>query len=488
MLRLGTAAIATALVGTLLAGGAVNSALVAQDLPGGVEPLPPLTWDEVEAGLLRAYPPLLIAELERAVAEGRLREATSIFDLDLFAKTGGVTDGYYEYTTTEAGLEQFTGIWGSTIYGGYRLTTGEELPDYYRNRTFEDGEVALGLRIPLLKDGPIDPLRAELERTEIAFEAVPPFIARQRLDVVQAANIAYHSWVAAGRRLELARELLQLALDRQEGLEQQVESGFRPGIDLTDNQQLVVSRQLEVSQAEAAFRIAAVALSLFLFDMGPDQEPLIPGEERLPPGLDIPDIAMPDLEAGLARAATTRPELAVLALGVAREEVGRRLANASALPTLDASLEFTRDFGAELYADLARDELTAAVQFKLPIQRRAETGKQLQAETKLEAARTKLEFGREKVFADVRKAAADLAAALEQVEFAEQASELAEQLRVAEAELFAAGASDLLALQLREQSAFNAIIKLVDTRLKLLVSLAKWRAAIAEGVDLDPAN
>jgi len=478
----------------LLTGGAVLGVLGAAPLSGqavaepAVDSVAPLLWEDVEAGLLGTYPPLLIAELERAIAEGRLREARSIFDLDLFAKAGGTADGFYEYTTTEAGLEQFTGLWGSTIYGGYRLTTGEELPDYYRNRTFEDGEVALGLRIPLLKGGPIDPLRAELERTEIEFEAVPPFIARQRLDVVRAANVAYHTWVAAGRRLQLARDLLQLAIDRTVGLEAQVESGLRADIDLVDNQQLVVSREIEVVEAERAFRAAAVALSLFLFGTDTAAGPLIPGEDRLPPALLIPQIPTPDLEAGLARASLFRPELAVLALDVAREEVGRRLANAAALPTLDARLEATRDFGAELYGDLARDELTAAVEFKLPIQRRAETGKQLQAETKLEAARTKLRFGREKVSADVRKAAADLDAALQQVGRAEVASGLAEELRAAEAERFAAGASDLLALQLREQAAFDAVVKLVDTRLKLLISLADWRAAIADGVDLAPSN
>lgn len=464
----------------------------AQDTGAAEDPAAPLTWAQVEAGLLGTYPPLLIAELERAVAEGRLREATGIFDLDLFAKVGGTTDGYYEYTTAEAGVEQFTGVWGSTIYGGYRLTTGEELPDYYRNRTFEDGEVALGLRIPLLRGGPIDPMRARLEETRIEFEAVPPSIARQRLDVVRAANVTYHTWVAAGRRLQLARDLLQLALDRQAGLEAQVESGLRAAIDLVDNQRLVVSREIEVVEAERAFRAAAVALSLFLFDRDPAAGPLIPGEDRLPPELPLPEgqpaDLVPDLQAGLARAAVNRPELAVLALDVAREEVGRRLANAAALPTLNARLEATRDFGAELYADLARDELTAALEFKLPVQRRAETGRQVQAETKLEAARTKLRFGREKVAADVRKAAADLDAALEQVGRAETNADLAEQLRAAEAERFGAGASDLLALQLREQSAFDAIVKLVETRLKLLISLANWQAAIADGVDLEPSN
>ncbi|HKK91800.1 MAG TPA: TolC family protein [Longimicrobiales bacterium] len=461
----------------------------AQDpAPPQAAPLPPLTWEDVAVGALSTYPPLLIAELERAVAEGRLREARGAFDLDLFAKVGGTVDGYYEYTETQAGLEQFTGLWGSTVYGGYRLTTGETLPDYYRNRTFDDGELAFGLRIPLLKGGPIDPVRAGVEVAELELQAVTPAVARQRLDLTRGAYVAYHEWVAAGRKLDLARELLELAEDRTTALEAQVESGLRADIDLVDNQRLVVSREIAVVEAQRALREASVVLSLFLFRDDPELGPLIPGEDRLPAELAVPDIAAPDLDAGLDRALVHRPELAVLALDVAKEDVARRLASGAALPTLDARVEATRDFGARLYGDLARDELTAAVEFKLPIQRRAETGKQLQAETKLAAARTRLRFGRERVAADVRTAAADLEAALQQVERAELAGELAEALRAAEAERFAAGASDLLALQLREQAAFDAQEKVVDTRLKLHAALADWRAAIADGVDLAPGG
>jgi outer membrane protein TolC len=446
----------------------------------------PLTWEDVAAGALNSFPPLLIAELERAVAEGRLREARGAFDLDLVAKVGRTVDGYYEYTETRAGLEQFTGLWGSTVYGGYRLTTGETLPDYYRNRTFDNGEIALGLRIPLLEGGPIDPARAGVELAELELEAVAPVVARQRLDLVRGAYVAYHEWVAAGEMLDLARELLQLAEERAVGLEAQVANGLRADIDLVDNQGLVVTREIAVVEAERALREASVVLSLFLFRPDPAIGPLIPGEDRLPPELGVPIVDPPDLEAGLARAAVHRPELAVLALDVAREEVNRRLAAGAALPTLDATIEATRDFGAQLYGDLAREELTAAVEFKLPLQRRAETGKQLQAETKVEAARTKLRFAREQVAADVRTAVADLEAALAQVERAEVARDLTEQLQAAEAERFAAGASDLLALQLREQSAFDARVKVVETRLKLHVALADWRAAIADGIDLQP--
>ena len=60
--------------------------------------------------------------------EGRLRAARSIYDFDLFGSLKNNLDGFYEYSVVEAGAQQFLGLWGSTVYGGYRLSTGELLP------------------------------------------------------------------------------------------------------------------------------------------------------------------------------------------------------------------------------------------------------------------------------------------------------------------------------------------------------------------------
>jgi outer membrane protein TolC len=445
-----------------------------------------LRLEDVVSFVEEAYPPLLIARLDRALSEGRLRSARGVFDLDIFAKAGGVVDGYYEYTEAEAGLEQFLGVWGSTVYGGYRLVTRDSLPSYYRNRTFEDGELAFGLSIPFLKGGPLDARRAEVQRAELELEAVGPDIARQRLDILRSATVAYYKWVAAGRTLEFARQLLQLANDRTAALEAQVATGLRPEIDLTDNQRLVLSREIGVIEAERDFLAAGVMLSLFLRGSGPEGESEIPGEERLPPQIEVPPFDVPDIDAGVALAIERRPELVTLALEVAREEVALRLARVDLLPSLDARIEATRDFGARLYGDLARDELSAALEFKLPLQRREAGGKEIQAQTKVEQKRTALLFARDRVAAEVRATGATLLAALDQTDRAELAADLADQLRAAEQERFDQGASDLLALQIREQAAFDALVTLVKTRLDLATALADWRVAIAEGLEVVP--
>ena len=64
------------------------------------------------------------------------------------------------------------------------------------------------------------------------------------------------------------QSLLRIARERMSALRTQAESGLIPRIVLTDNQRLIVSRELAVVQARRRFEAAGLALSLFLRDAG----------------------------------------------------------------------------------------------------------------------------------------------------------------------------------------------------------------------------
>lgn len=471
---------------------AAPSALRAQDPSGdptgGGELEGPLRLEQVLEQVEGTYPPLLAALIERDIREGRFRSARGVFDVDLFSKFGGTPDGYYEYSTLEAGAEQFLGVWGSTVYGGYRLTEGDDLPDYYRQRTNADGEGTVGLRVPLLRGGAIDKARAGVQAAEIENRAAGPVIDRQRLDFGRAATVSYWKWLASGRKLQLARQLLEIAENRQAALEAQAEQGLVADIDLVDNRGLVVSRRLEVVAAERDFQAAALSLSLFF--RTDDGRPVVPGEDALPVDFPVPDLPV-ELDPGVdvQRALARRPELIRLALDVERVEVERALARNTLLPYLNANVEAARNWGDELYVDRSETELRAGVEFKLPLQRREARGKVQEVEGKLFQAQQKLAFARDKVAAEVQAFYVTLETALQRSELAATNVELALELQAAEQERFRVGASDLLSLQIREQKAFDAQKKAVEALLDFHTALADYRAAIAAGLaPLEPGS
>lgn len=438
----------------------------------------PLALGEVLNSVTNQYPPMLAALIERDVVAGRLRSAQGVFDATAFSKLFGTPQGYYESGTWDTGLEQFTGIWGSTVFGSYRMTRGDRLPDYDSTRTQRDGEARLGFRLPLLRDGSIDRRRANILKANLDRQLVDPMILRQRLDFVRAGSVAYFNWLAAGERWRLAEELLRLARDRAAALTNQVEAGHAPRIVLTDNLRLVVARDIGVVQARRRFEGAALALSLFLRDA--EDHPLVAGRERLPGG--FPKITPPDasvLGADLIRAETRRPEIARLRLSADKLAVDRRLARNQLLPNLDAGVVGSRDFGTDTYKDKGELEVQAGIELKVPLQRREAKGRVAEVEAQLEQLGNEQRFARDRIRTEVNDLFSALRAAWEQTQRTGLNVELAQALQTAEQDRFNNGATDLLALQLREQATFDAQTAAVEAAFDYHRAQADYRAAAA---------
>lgn len=437
----------------------------------------PLLWDEVGQSVATQYPPYLAALIERDIAAGRLRGAEGAFDFSTFAKAFGNPNGYYEPFTFDAGFEQFLGIWGATLYGGYRITTGT-LPDYYRRRTQGGGEPRIGLKIPLLQDGSIDYRRAGVLKARLDQELADPAIWRQYLDFLRAARVAYLQWLTSGRRWGLAEEILRVAQDRREAIRRQIERGLSAPIIAKENEQLVVSRELAVVRARRRFEAASLTLSLF--HRNAQDQPVVAGRERLP--ATLPQARPPEeatLETGLAQALRDRPELRQLEVAAQKLGVDLRLARNALLPRLDAGVEASQGLGDDLYRDKGEFELKLGLEFKMPLQRRQARGQVEETRGRLDQLNRQLAFARDRITTEVRNAHLALAAAHEQIERAGLNARLAGELLDVERDRFRLGATDLLALQIREQAAFQARLEEVDAIEQYLVANADFLAAIA---------
>lgn len=441
----------------------------------------PLGLDEVIASVAGQYPPYLAALIERDIAQGRLRSAGAAFDLGTFARVFGSPRGYYESTTFETGVEQFVGLWGATIFGAYRLTDGDSLPDYYGQRTQNGGEVRMGLRLPLLQDGSIDQRRAAILRARLDKELADPLIRRQQLDFLRAGMVGYHNWVAAGLRLRVAEDLLGVAKERQDAIRRQIERGLSAPVVLQENQQMVVSRELAVVRARRRFEAAALALSLFVRN-GQDR-PVVPGRERLPDGWSGAVVTEPEPDSGLLQSALLRrPEIRQLELSRERLQVDLRMAKNSMLPRLDAGAEAIQGLGDDRYKDRSETEVKMGVEFRMPLQRSQARGSLQETQGRLEQLERQLGFARDRILAEIRNTHQAVVAAWEQVDRASLNVRLAQSLQEVERERFRRGAADLLALQIREQAAFQARIEELDAIEQYHVSRADLVTALAQDV------
>ncbi len=447
----------------------------------------PLQLQDVLDSLYTSYPLLEAALLSRSIAAGELLSTRGEFDLKL--KGGGTSGplGFYRTNRFGAGANQAL-FSGGEIFGGYKVGRGNFQPWFGERETNDGGEFSLGIAIPLSQNRQIDARRAALFRATYGRDAVEPDIQTQSIAFVWEASYAYWQWMAAGGSYQITRSLLEIAEQRNDGLNKRLDAGDLPAIELTDNQRLIVSRQAALIGAERKLQQTAIKLSLFL--RTPGGQPIVPSEDQLPAA--FPEALSVDSEQmgiDIERALSNRPEL--VSLELFRLQLGVDLAQARNLylPSIDAVLFTSKDTGAPASAkgDKTPFEMEASLQVSVPLQRRKARGKIQSIEGKLQQLSVKIGFTQDKITTDVQQVYAALLATYDRIAKARENLELARTMEQAERRKFDLGDSNLLLVNLREVSTADAAKSVLQAMLDYYQSQADYRAALALDGDLGAA-
>ncbi len=423
------------------------------------------------------FPLVEAAYLERDRTSGEQLAARGAFDTKLNASTENQPLGFYETYRHQGGVKQPL-YGGADVYGGYRTGRGVFEPWYQERQTNDGGEFSAGVTVPLARNRAIDARRAELWRTTYDRQIAEPEIRRELISIVRDAAIAYWEWVAAGQQYQIGRSALELAEDRNDGLERQVEAGDIDPPVLKDNLRAIADRQSVLLERRRRFEQAAVKLSLYL--RGQDATPISPNQDELPSFPEIPRLDRGRLESLVETALLRRPELQTLDLTEQRLRVDLAEAANDLRPNVDAGVKGSQDLGAPTSPkrDKSEFELAMGVYFELPVQRRKGSGKLRATRAKLAQLDAKRRFTLDKIATEVQAAVAALDAAAGQVERSRESVSLAEELAEIERIKFSVGESDLLAVFLREQFAIEAADKLVVALLRYHAAQTDLLAAI----------
>jgi outer membrane protein, heavy metal efflux system len=439
-----------------------------------------LPLDAVLRSVDTYFPLVIAADRDRDAADGEFLAAEGAFDPQWRTRAAAAPVGYYNPLTLDTQITQPTRLWGAQLFAGYRFGQGLSytgIPIYDgKLETNDYGEARAGLTVPLLRNGPIDRARANLQRAEHGRTVAEMGARQQRLEASRAATLRYWEWVAAGRRLAVANTLMGLATTRDAGLAERVARGDLPEFERADNRRAIVQREGAVVSARRALEQAAIELSLYLRnDRG---EPRMPTPDELPPALTEPaalDVACVDRAS--RDASGRRPEPARFEAQRERERVEQRWAANQRLPAIDVSVAASQDLGP---GPQSRGGVTleAGVMVDIPILNRTATGREQAASAAMGRAEAQRRFAVERVNADVRDALSALEAARQRVEVARREVELSRDLAAREQERFAAGDGTLLVLNLRETAAAEAGLREVDALLDWRRAAAAWHFAL----------
>ena len=446
---------------------------------GPVTPPPangPLTLEQVLAAS-RQYQPQILEQLARVrVAEGRRLSVEGAFDTLFAADADWLATGFYNGRAIDTKVIQPLQGNGGNVYAGYRASGGR-FPIYddklYTNQL---GEFRAGAVISLLRDRIIDERRFNRTQAEGEIELADAERLLISIGVQSRALEAYNAWVLAGQRLRIFRGLLELAEDRQRGIQRAVDAGLRPRILLTENEQNILRRRSFVTQSEQALAIAANNLSLFWRDA--DGRPMLADASRLPDALPRPLPLPVDPRSGLL----ARPDLRTIEvrMNLARQRLA--LDRNQLLPRVDLAVEVSRDVGDIGFGGRSREgtESRVGLTVRFPFQNRAARGRLMQTEAEIEAFRRRGQALSEQIVAQIDGIGINIDAATRLARLAEEEAARAREMAAAERRRFELGAADFFVVNLREEAAADAEVRRVDAAYRVIVAHAELAAATAD--------
>lgn len=452
--------------------------------PGEVENPPPSTLqlDAVVSSVYANFPLLEAARFQRNVANGEILSANGNFDTKLKAASENGALGFYQTSRNSIGVAQPL-YGGAELFGGYRVGRGKFEPWYQERQTNGNGEFKGGIQVPLARNRQIDARRAELWKATYARDRTEPEIQAQLIEFVRDGSLQYWDWVAAGQKQEIADRLLNLAVDRNEGIRIRVREGDLDPPDADDNQRIIVSREAKAIDAARKATQSAVKLSLFYRD--DSGRPVIPAAEWIPQFPTPDPVSEEQMVMDVQIALNMRPELQ--AIDILRREIDVDYASAQNdfRPQVDALVMGAQDLGTPTSSknDKGPFELEAGIYAEVPIQRRKARGKMSAIEAKVSQVIAKRRMLEDKIATEIQSTHAALSAAWLRVGKARESVRLARYMADVEQKKFDVGSSDLLLVNLREQQAAEAAETEVDALLDYFQARAIYRAAMAQDQD-----
>jgi outer membrane protein TolC len=475
----------------MLLGGAALLALAApapataQDIAPVGEPLDvalttgPLLPDEVLRSSALTFPAILEAFEREAAARSDQLVADGAFDLMLKGEYYDRLTGFYSGGFAKGEARQPLRPYGAEVFGSYRVSDGT-FPTYENiNYTNALGEIKVGALFSLLRNRDIDSRRFAIEDTRLAATQAQLDVLLVQLNVQHEALRAYWRWVGAGEEIRVFEELLEIAEARQIGLTREVREGARARIALTENEQNLLRRRSLLEEAKRNFATASNSLGFYL--RGSDGQMIVPTREMLPDMAQFRAIPPAEKLAALptSEVIQNRPELQTFKLALERANNRVALRQNDLQPSLNASVELSRDFGQIGPGGPGFDSTDTVVglTFTVPLQRREARGRLQRAEAELRETELRQRRIADQITTEVSNILANLSAALKLGELADAEVKQAQQMVQAERTRFRLGAGDFFLVNVREEAAANAQISAIRADLAGRLAEASYNAA-----------
>ncbi len=441
-----------------------------------------LTVSQVIRSTMHNYPKLEEQYQKYKQAQAEVLSSKGVFDPSLTAESRLVVGSYYDNQFLDVSVKQKVPLWGIEVFSGWRR--GQGLFPVYDEilATNNAGEIYGGLKVALLRDGITDKERTNIEVAKLVSEEESLENTSQQILFTYQARLHYWKWFIEGHKLQVYKELLEIAKFRQSAIGELVSLGIKPEMDRWDNDRLIAKREALLVESEQNFQQAALKLSLFYRDK--EGKPLVPKAETLPSLNFITreveqnrvfSLSTEDLSLILKN----HPRLKIDQLKINQVEKKLRLAKNQVLPGLDLGVRLSNDLGDDGPPSVNNEELKVGLSFEMPLLNREAREQKKIVALEAERLRVSYNFLVEKIKTNIEDAIQQSTRSRERISLDKRQWILAQKVQQSEEIKFYLGYSDLLDVNLREEFTTSSKIAYLEALLNHQIALANYDLSIA---------
>ncbi|MEC7275908.1 MAG: TolC family protein [Bdellovibrionota bacterium] len=426
----------------------------------------------------REQAPKVLASLEKVIAaRENIRASEGAFDSSVNLSYYKRNGGYYPGETFKGKIEKPLPVFGAKVYAGYKKSSGS-FPDYEGDAlTLDEGQAMAGLSFNLLRNFSIDDKRLKLAISKIDLSQSEWLNKETMMKLQKEASIAYWNWVAAGHKLRVAKDLLQLAQKRQVAFVKRIKKGDLARLYAVENEQYIVKRKTKVEKAKAYFTVAGYYLSLYYRDA--EGNPILSFDKNLPGLEDMENTPIKNKDLPLDELKDKNFTLNALKMEIETAKQNVEFFNSRGLPDLKVKYEVLRDYG-DGSKTLQGTDHKILVGMDIPLERNLINGKRSAARAKQRVLNHEYRLMRDKLRMRLLQLRTKLEASLNIIQNTKREVALGEELEKGERKKFSSGASDFFVVNLREQNTFAARFKRIEALLDYQETVAKYREILLD--------
>ena len=440
-----------------------------------------LSLDEVLSSVTQHHPLIITSQIDQAKAQSEYFSAKGNFDPILKGDYSNHFEGHYINNSVNLSIEQPISVWGTSITASWKNGQGD-FPIYdIKSATFTQGEAKAGIEIPLLKGRNTDERRTRMRWTELGISTAHESFQSQSLEILKQASYKFWDWIASGRKVWVARELLEIAISRNEAIEKKIKHGDLPEIDQIDNERSILNRQAILIAAERAFQKASLELSIYYRDS--KGHPIIENLEKVPKTYSIDEIiaVRNKIEKDKASSAN-HPELRWLGFQIQQLETEYKYAQNQLLPKLNFNFGIYSYLGVNpgnsYIPDSSAPELKAGITLEFPLFFRTANGKLQSSQSAIEKSTTLTNLAQNKLEIQLEDSIQAMNAAHQRLTLAQKEITISIKLEESERKRAFHGDSNFLFVNLREQTTRDAMTREIDAYSDFFKANAEYYSSI----------